>query len=53
MTHYLIASVPIHRHVFPLLALAAGLVERGHHVRFSEVTDSRSPYDDPALVSSG
>jgi UDP:flavonoid glycosyltransferase YjiC (YdhE family) len=34
MSHYLIASVPIHGHVTPLLAVAAGLVERGHHVRF-------------------
>ena len=34
MSHYLIASVPIHGHVSPLLAVAAELVERGHHVRF-------------------
>ena len=34
MSHYLIASVPIHGHVSPLLAVAAGLVERGHQVRF-------------------
>lgn len=34
MSHYLIASVPIHGHVSPLLAVAEGLVERGHHVRF-------------------
>lgn len=34
MAHYLMASVPIHGHVSPLLAVAAGLVERGHHVRF-------------------
>lgn len=34
MSHYLIACVPIHGHVSPLLAVAAGLVERGHHVRF-------------------
>ena len=34
MSHYLIASVPIHGHVAPLLAVAAALVERGHHVRF-------------------
>jgi UDP:flavonoid glycosyltransferase YjiC (YdhE family) len=30
----LIASVPIHGHVAPLLAVATGLVERGHRVRF-------------------
>jgi len=30
----LIASVPIHGHVTPLLAVADGLVERGHRVRF-------------------
>ena len=34
MSQYLIASVPIHGHVAPLLAVAAGLVDRGHHVRF-------------------
>ena len=34
MSHYLIASVPIHGHVSPLLAAAAGLVARGHTVRF-------------------
>lgn len=34
MSYYLIASVPVHGHVSPLLAVAAGLVERGHHVRF-------------------
>jgi UDP:flavonoid glycosyltransferase YjiC (YdhE family) len=34
MSHYLIASVAIHGHVSPLLAVASGLVERGHHVRF-------------------
>jgi UDP:flavonoid glycosyltransferase YjiC (YdhE family) len=43
MSHYLIASVPIHGHVTPLLGVAAGLVERGHHVslltgmRFADV----------------
>jgi UDP:flavonoid glycosyltransferase YjiC (YdhE family) len=30
----LIASVPIHGHVAPLLAVATGLTERGHRVRF-------------------
>jgi UDP:flavonoid glycosyltransferase YjiC (YdhE family) len=30
----LIASVPIHGHVSPLLAVAAGLVHRGYRVRF-------------------
>ncbi len=39
MSQYLIASVPIHGHVTPLLAVAAGLVERGHDVRF--LTGSR------------
>lgn len=34
MFEILIASVPIHGHVTPLLAVAAGLVERGHRVRF-------------------
>lgn len=34
MSDILIASVPIHGHVTPLLAAAAGLVERGHRVRF-------------------
>lgn len=34
MTDILIASVPIHGHVTPLLAAAAGLFARGHHVRF-------------------
>lgn len=39
MSWFLIASVPIHGHVAPLLAVAAGLVERGHAVRF--LTGSR------------
>jgi UDP:flavonoid glycosyltransferase YjiC (YdhE family) len=34
MTDVLIASVPIHGHVTPLLAVASGLVARGHRVRF-------------------
>lgn len=34
MAEILVASVPIHGHVAPLLAVAAGLVERGHRVRF-------------------
>jgi len=34
MADVLIASVPIHGHVTPLLAVAAGLVRRGHRVRF-------------------
>ena len=34
MTNIVIGSVPIHGHVMPLLAVAAGLVERGHRVRF-------------------
>ena len=34
MTNIVIGSVPIHGHVTPLLAVAAGLVERGHRVRF-------------------
>jgi UDP:flavonoid glycosyltransferase YjiC (YdhE family) len=35
----LIASVPIHGHVTPLLAVARGLVDRGYRVRF--LTGSR------------
>lgn len=34
MTDILIASVPIHGHVTPLLSVAAGLIARGHRVRF-------------------
>lgn len=34
MRNILIASVPIHGHVSPLNAVASGLVERGHEVRF-------------------
>lgn len=34
MSQILIASVPIHGHVTPLLAVSAGLVARGHTVRF-------------------
>ena len=34
MAKIVIGSVPIHGHVTPLLAVAAGLVERGHQVRF-------------------
>ena len=34
MADLLIGCVPIHGHVTPLLALARGLVERGHRVRF-------------------
>src|SRR5215213_2102621 len=34
MANIVIGSVPIHGHVMPLLAVAAGLVERGHRVRF-------------------
>ena len=34
MADIVIGSVPIHGHVTPLLAAAAGLVERGHRVRF-------------------
>jgi len=34
VTNIVIGSVPIHGHVTPLLAVAAGLVERGHRVRF-------------------
>jgi len=34
MAKLVIGSVPIHGHVTPLLAVAAGLVERGHQVRF-------------------
>ena len=33
MSRIVIGSVPIHGHVTPLLAVAAGLVERGHQVR--------------------
>jgi UDP:flavonoid glycosyltransferase YjiC (YdhE family) len=39
LPNILIASVPIHGHVAPLLAVATGLVERGHRVRF--MTGSR------------
>lgn len=34
MAEIVMGSVPIHGHVMPLLAAAAGLVERGHRVRF-------------------
>jgi UDP:flavonoid glycosyltransferase YjiC (YdhE family) len=34
MSQIVIASVPIHGHVTPLLAVATGLVARGHTVRF-------------------
>ncbi|HZJ05354.1 MAG TPA: glycosyltransferase [Nocardioidaceae bacterium] len=67
MSHYLIASVPIHGHVSPLLAVAAGLVARGHTVRFltgarfSEVVErtgsafvalpEEGDYDDRLLAS--
>ncbi|MBB5789429.1 glycosyltransferase [Jiangella mangrovi] len=34
MSDILIASVPIHGHVTPLLGAAVGLVRRGHRVRF-------------------
>jgi len=34
VTHVVIGSVPIHGHVTPLLAVAGGLVERGHRVSF-------------------
>ena len=34
MADVVIGSVPIHGHVTPLLAVAAGLIERGHRVRF-------------------
>jgi MGT family glycosyltransferase len=39
MASIIIASVPVHGHVTPLLAVASSLVERGHDVRF--VTGSR------------
>ncbi|MGW0532196.1 nucleotide disphospho-sugar-binding domain-containing protein [Streptomyces sp. NPDC003032] len=32
MTRYLLAPFPLHGHVTPMVALAAELVERGHHV---------------------
>ncbi|MBH0779313.1 glycosyltransferase [Nocardia bovistercoris] len=34
MSQYLIASVPIHGHVTPLLGIATELTRRGHRVRF-------------------
>jgi UDP:flavonoid glycosyltransferase YjiC (YdhE family) len=34
LVNIIIGSVPIHGHVTPLLAVAAGLVDRGHQVRF-------------------
>jgi UDP:flavonoid glycosyltransferase YjiC (YdhE family) len=34
MAEIVMGSVPIHGHVMPLLAAAAGLVERGHRIRF-------------------
>ena len=34
MASIVIGSVPIHGHVTPLMAVAAGLVQRGHRVRF-------------------
>ena len=39
MSSIIIASVPVHGHVAPLLAVARGFVERGDHVRW--VTGSR------------
>ncbi len=33
MTRYLIAATPVHGHVMPMLAIAKGLTDRGHHVR--------------------
>jgi UDP:flavonoid glycosyltransferase YjiC (YdhE family) len=35
LPNILIASIPVHGHVAPLLAVATGLVERGHRVRFT------------------
>ena len=34
MSSIIIASVPAHGHVTPLLTVAQGFVERGDHVRF-------------------
>ncbi|HEY5846331.1 MAG TPA: nucleotide disphospho-sugar-binding domain-containing protein [Microlunatus sp.] len=34
MAELVFGSVPVHGHVTPLLAVASGLVERGHRVRF-------------------
>ncbi len=42
MTSLLICCTPVHGHVLPLLAVARGLVERGHRVRFLTGTRYRA-----------
>src|ERR1700720_41962 len=41
MSSVIIASIPVHGHVTPLLTIAANFVKRGHDVRF--VPGSRFP----------
>ena len=52
MANIVIGSVPIHGHVTPLLTVAAGLVERGHQVRFLPAHDSPTPWSAPEATSS-
>lgn len=47
MSQIVIASVPIHGHVTPLVAVSAGLVTRGHTVRF--LTGAR--FEEPVRAS--